>query len=350
MIQQYREINFREDTLAMIEACNAIIADMAQQGFNMNLRQLYYQLVQANVIANSIREYKRLSRIITEARYAGLVDWNDVVDQTRYVRQLQSWSSPADVVAATSGSFRLDKWSKEFGQDQRPLVMIEKDALVGVFLHTCERLDVPLLSCRGYTSASEMYNVAQRLVRVVDDGQTPVVFHFGDHDPSGQDMSRDILDRIEEFMRAEVGMGLEFNRVALNMKQVDIFKLPPQPAKEKDSRYKTYVAKYGKKSWELDALNAATLGKLIEKSVKSVRNEEAWTEACEEEARQRIVLDNLVKHWTGVDQALAKPPKRGAWKLVWKRAPKPKKKAKRAKKSRKAATKRKAMAKARKVK
>ena len=52
--------------------------------------------------------------------------------------------------------------------------------------------------------------------------QKVLILHFGDHDPSGIDMSRDIEDRLEMFMG-----GTVFNRLALNMDQVEEYGPPP---------------------------------------------------------------------------------------------------------------------------
>ena len=112
------------------------------------------------------------------------------MDRTRELRTLSHWDDPSSIVEACSKQFNLDLWDK---QPFRPEVWIEKDALVGVFERVCRELDVPLFSCRGYTSQSEMWVAGQRMLQYKRNKQTPVIFHFGDHDPSGKDMSRDIV-------------------------------------------------------------------------------------------------------------------------------------------------------------
>src|SRR5215467_12262940 len=96
--------------------------------------------------------------------------------------------------AAALGSFAVDKWAE---QPRRVEVWIEKDTFVGVFEPVCEELDVPLFSCRGYTSQSEVWGAAQRLERYLMAGQEVVILHFGDHDPSRLDMTRDIRERLQ---------------------------------------------------------------------------------------------------------------------------------------------------------
>ena len=70
----YVERAFRADTLDIIEQANAICEQYAAMGFELTLRQLYYQFVSKALIENSDRSYKRLGSIVNDARLAGLID------------------------------------------------------------------------------------------------------------------------------------------------------------------------------------------------------------------------------------------------------------------------------------
>ncbi len=249
---------FTSASRANIQLAREIIAEYVQSGFDLTLRQLYYQFVARDLIPNTQRSYKRLGRLINDARLAGEIDWEHLVDRTRALQSLSNWETPADIIRSAACSFHVNLWE---GQDFRPEVWIEKDALVGVIEPICNSLDVPFFSCRGYTSQSEMWRASQRLRRYSSEGQTPVVIHLGDHDPSGIDMSRDIKDRLQLF-----GSDLEFIRVALNRDQIDLYSPPPNPTKVTDSRASAYMAEHGDESWELDALDPAEMETLIEKN------------------------------------------------------------------------------------
>jgi len=145
----YRAKKFSGDRMDKINKANAIIVEYRNQGFELTLRQLYYQFVSRDFIANNMREYKNLGDIINDARLAGLVDWDAIVDRTRDLKSMAHWTSPADIVEACARQFRVDKW---IGQPRRVEVWIEKDALVGVIEGICNELDVAYFSCRGYTS------------------------------------------------------------------------------------------------------------------------------------------------------------------------------------------------------
>lgn len=294
---KYKEFKFNPATLKLINTCNAIIAEYVAQGFRLTLRQLYYQLVSRDIIPNKQTEYKRVGAVVNDARLAGLIDWSAIEDRTRNLESLSHWAEPADIVKACAQQFHIDMWAD---QEFRLEVWIEKDALVGVIEGVCREFDVPFFSCRGYTSQSEMWAGAMRMLehkrirngKRVEHNQTPVIFYLGDHDPSGKDMTRDIVDRMELFMG-----GLRLERLALNMDQVKKYKPPPNPAKFTDSRCAGYVAEFGKSSWELDALEPSVLDGLIRAAITGLLDKKKWAEKEKQRAEGRRVLGVIAENW-----------------------------------------------------
>lgn len=292
----YIERTFSAGSHALIDKANAIITEYQAQGFDLTLRQLYYQFVARGFIANKQTEYKRLGSVINDARLAGLIDWNAIEDRTRNLRAVSHWDTPADIIASAAASFRVDKWAK---QDVRPEVWIEKDALTGVIEGVCRELDVPYFSCRGYTSQSEMWSAAMRFRAYAIAGQDSHIFHFGDHDPSGMDMSRDIEDRIRLFLGSRSGQ-FEFTRLALLNDQIEQYDPPPNPAKLTDSRAEGYIREYGDESWELDALEPSVIADLIRDAIEPLKDQEVWNETVDEEESDRKRLELASENWPDV--------------------------------------------------
>lgn len=288
----YQDKRFSADSLLVIQQANAIIREYQAQGFTLTLRQLYYQFVARDMLPNTMRSYKRLGSIVNDARMAGQVDWDSIEDRTRNLEAPTWWNGPSDIVQACAQQFNVDRWAN---QEHRPEVWIEKEALVGVIADACEELRVPYFACRGYVSQSEQWRAGRRHRRHLDRGQYPVVFHLGDHDPSGIDMTRDNRDRLFTFAED----GVEVERLALNMDQVDEHQPPPNPAKVTDSRFESYVAQYGGESWELDALEPRMLVQLVKDAVLERRDEDAWEESgrLEQQGRERLqdVADELAE-------------------------------------------------------
>jgi len=298
----YVEKTFSPAHQVVIEKANGIIEDYANQGFDLTLRQLYYQFVAADLIPNQEREYKRLGGIVNDARLAGLIDWDAISDRTRSLRSNSHWESPADIVETCARQFQIDKWED---QEKRVEVWIEKDALVGILEATCEPMDVPYFSCRGYSSQSEMWRGAMRLVEHIKAGQGVVVLHLGDHDPSGVDMSRDIEDRLRLFIAHHVGWeraldGFLFTRIALTMDQIEEYEPPPNPAKVTDSRFEAYQELHGDESWELDSMSPTTLSALIRSKVMEHRDEDLWNEAEGKQKAHREELTAVASGWDRV--------------------------------------------------
>lgn len=295
----YKPKRFGLDSQEAIRQANEILATYEAQGFDLTLRQLYYQFVARALIPNNDRSYKRLGSIVNDARLAGLIDWNSITDRTRFVRQETYWDDPAEIIRASAGGYQIDKWSDQTWYVE---VWVEKDALVGVIQRACNPLETAYLSCRGYVSQSEMWRAARRFGRRIRTGQNVVVFHLGDHDPSGIDMSRDIRERVRDFV---FGDGLddeafELKRLALNMDQIEQYDPPPNPAKLTDARARNYITTHGNDSWELDALEPAVITDLITDAVMGVRDQEAWAVWEQRQEEERSILQACTDRWEDV--------------------------------------------------
>lgn len=287
---RYTARKFNAKSLAIIAAANQIIAEYQAQGFDLTLRQLYYQFVARDLIENSQRSYKRLGSVVSNARLAGLINWQAIVDRTRVLRALPHWSSPASILRSAAHGYRRDLWED---QPHRIEVWIEKDALLGVFQTVCEELDVPFFSCRGYTSQSAIWRAGQRLQNHLFQDQKPVILHFGDHDPSGMDMTRDNRSRVSLFAEDYI----EVRRLALNQDQITKYDPPPNPTKLTDSRARAYIAQFGDDSWELDAMQPVVLAALVRKEVLSLRDEELWEIALVQQEEEREELLAMADKW-----------------------------------------------------
>src|SRR5438874_2417534 len=131
---EYVERKFALESRQIIRQADAICAAYQAQGYDLTLRQLFYQFVSRDLLSNTERSYKRLGSIVNDARLAGLLDWHYIVDRTRNLRTLAHWNDPAEIVSAIAEQYREDRWAQ---QGTRVEVWIEKDALVGVLESAC---------------------------------------------------------------------------------------------------------------------------------------------------------------------------------------------------------------------
>ena len=282
MKEFYVETNFRRESLLLIDKIDRIMREYIADGFVLTVRQLYYQLVARAIIPNTERSYKNTVRLVNEARLAGLLDWDAIEDRTRGFSRRASWTSGKAILESSAHHFHMDMWK---GQPARVFCIVEKEALAGVLEPVCNRYDIPLLSARGYPSASVLREFAKS--QLLNPGQRIIILHLGDHDPSGIDMTRDLTERLTLLARRR---SFELLRVALTMDQIEDQNPPPNPAKTTDSRFADYEALYGDESWELDALQPRYLSRLVEEHVAEVIDESLWMarEGEINEIRKRI--------------------------------------------------------------
>lgn len=326
---KYEDWKPGQEAIRDVQRAVAICTDYQAQGYNLTLRQLYYQFVARGFIPNTQRSYKRLGDVVNKARMAGLMDWSFIEDRTRNLQTIGHWNSPSAIIRGAARSYAEDKWAD---QPTRVEVWVEKEALAGVVEVVADRNDVAYFSCRGYVSQSEQWGAAQRIGAYIEGGQNVVILHLGDHDPSGIDMTRDIEDRITSFLAqdfinrhpeafedgpvkvstilrkmaehcgsADRGEpAFTVNRIALNMDQVEEYNPPPNPAKITDSRFEGYERVYGDESWELDALDPAVLDALIEDHVLELRDDEAWGASLSIETTHQELLALTSTRWAEV--------------------------------------------------
>jgi len=279
---------FQGKSMAVIHKADEIIEEYAAMGYELTLRQLYYQFVARDLLPNTDKSYDQLGKIVSDARLAGLLDWNAIKDRTRHVRNLSHWDGPAEIIDAAIQSYRRDHWE---GQGTYVEVWVEKDALIDVIEQAAEGEDIACFSCRGYVSQTAMWEAACRFIRNSRSKEDSVLLHFGDHDPSGIDMTRDIQDRLDIF-----GANVEVKRIALTMDQVEQYNPPPNPAKLTDSRCVDYMNNYGEESWELDALEPPVLAALIEEHVAPYRDMDIWNAVLERENVEREALGEAAEN------------------------------------------------------
>ncbi len=284
----YKNINFQAKSLELIQLVNRVIQEYDAQGFELTLRQVYYQVVARGHIPNNERSYKNLGNLINDGRLAGLIDWFSIVDRTRYLRGNSHWSKPQDVIYSAAYSYMLNRWKN---QPNYVEVWVEKDALVEIVGQICRKLDVPYFSCRGYTSQSEMWVAAQRFIKQ-HHKENRIIIHLGDHDPSGIDMTRDIQERLEIF-NADVFV----KRIALTMEQVDEFNPPPNPTKLSDARAGNYISEFGHECWELDALEPQVITNLIRNEVTNLMDVNLLHEIEEKESNDKNDLEKICDYY-----------------------------------------------------
>lgn len=259
-------------------------------GSSMTLRQLYYRFVALDLLENKQSQYQYLGEAIKEARISGFIDWGLIEDRTRstdagdwrYVEPETRFKRSFEYFKRTPSRHNYPRWE---GQDDYIEVWVEKEALAGVFSDVCEDLKVVSFPNRGYTSITLLKQAANRFKS--KQHKNCKILYFGDFDPSGQDIERNIKEKLNKTFDVQVAV----ERVALTKGQIDKFELPPQPAKSTDARYEQFIQEHGNMAVELDALPPEELKSLIRESVEDHFDQEHYEENIipkQEEERDQI--------------------------------------------------------------
>jgi hypothetical protein len=236
MKEHFREKRFQKKSKELLFQVADILDEYKQRKISVTLRQVYYRLVAKGFIQNKDKEYRKLSGLLTDARYCGMIDWDAIEDRVRVPHKHSEFEDVLHLVKVAQNSYRLDRW-----EDQEYYIELftEKDAISSVLKPIADKWHVYLNVNRGYTSATAM------------------------HDPSGLDMIRDISQRLIEFKAV-----VDVKPIALTLEQVQKYNPPPNPAKISDSRSKWYITNFGKTSWEVDALPPDVMIDLVNDSIK----------------------------------------------------------------------------------
>jgi hypothetical protein len=105
---------------------------------------------------------------------------------------------------------------------------------------------------------------------------------------------RDLPERLAEYG----GDHVVVKRIALTRAHHD---LPSFPAsdKKKDPRYKWFVANFGTRCWELDALDPNDLRRLVGKAIRAEIDRSAWARCAVVEKAERNSLRHVLDRWKG---------------------------------------------------
>lgn len=248
----------------------------------MTVRQVFYQLVGHGAIAKTESEYKQtVVRLLTKMRREGAIPFGWITDNTRWQRKPVSHSSLESALVRTAEAYRRSLWDT---QSVYVEIWLEKDALAGVLYQETEKWDVPLMTTRGYSSVSFLYDAAETIDAI---GKPAYIYYFGDYDPSGMDITRAVEKGLREFAPdAEI----HFQRVAVTPRQIDEWALPTRPTKKKDSRAKKFIGE----SVELDAVPSSTLRTLVEMCIEQHVDRDALKVLRIAEESERGVLGQLL--------------------------------------------------------
>jgi hypothetical protein len=244
----------RRTKLQTAELC-AKLRRIVEENRPATCRQIFYRAVSEGIIPKTEAAYKNIViRLLARMRLNGTLPFDWIADNTRWMRKPTTFSSLASALHHTQAAYRRCVWDN---QDCYVEVWLEKDALSGVLYQVTRKWDVPLMVTRGYASLSYLHSAAEAIQA---EGKPSYIYYFGDHDPSGVDIPRNVEARLREFApKADI----TFVRVAVNVEQIKQLNLQTRPTKKTDSRGKNFEGE----SVEVDAIPPEKLREMVERCI-----------------------------------------------------------------------------------
>lgn len=260
----------------------------------LTLRQIYYRLVAKQIISNTRQSYKTLGQFLVRARENGDIPYERMEDRNRdTIGGDSGYDSPEDAdkyikgkiysLKSSSSGFSLSRWKD---QNYHVELWIEKDALRRVLSDVAGMYNVKTCICRGYPSFSFLMDAVKRFSKT----KPNIVLYFGDFDPTGLDIVRDLEERLLKYS----GKKVVVKRVALTKDQIKNFNLPYAPTKKTDARTKKFVKEYGNMAVELDALEPDVLKDIAKKEILNYIDAKKWNTRAKKEQEARLYIQKKV--------------------------------------------------------
>ncbi len=278
-------------SLELIEAAYRILSEIEPA----SVRAVCYRLFTEGRIPDMSKgSTNGVGAQLTWVREQGVIPWEWIVDGTREIEQPTTWDNPGQLLRACARQYRQDWWKQ---QGVQLLLCSEKSTVEGTVKPVTDQYGVGFLSLHGYSSATSAHDVAKLSIY---SSRPLVVLYIGDWDPSGMHMSeRDLPGRLDRY-----GGFAEVERIALTADDVADPGLPSFSAesKRKDPRFGWYVSEYGRRCWELDALNPNILRARVEATIREYIDWEAWERCAKVEEAERASLLEVAGAWKGAQR------------------------------------------------
>ncbi len=286
----------------MLKAIAAILEEL-EDYLPVDLRRIHYLLAQKyrplkhaskpdSHYGNDPLSYDNLVKLMVRARIEGDISIDSICDGTRPIHLWETHRHPGPFI-----QFSLDNLFKGYWRDlmqSQPNhieIFCEKNTADPILRRVASRYTIPMSTGRGFTSLPPRRDIADRFEQ--SGKKTLVLLIVSDHDPDGEV----IAESFARSLRDDFGIDdIHPVKVAVTYEQVKEYGLLDSPilkAKDKSPNYDSYVAKYGESIWEIEALPADELERVMEVAVESVIDRDALASEIEAERKDAMKLNAI---------------------------------------------------------
>lgn len=242
------------------------------------VRGIMYAVVSAGWLPDTgEKSYNRIQRLLKALRTKNVVPYKWIVDNIRHTIKPSSWTGLKDFVETVQDAYRLNFWAS---LPTCVEIIVEKDTVAGRIEPVTREYDVALRPLRGYSSTSFAWGIAEQWRRI---NKPITVYYIGDHDPSGRDIERSVIESLTELS----GKSFAWKRLAVEPEHFDRFGIIPLAPKVKDRRYTKFVRDFGERCAEVEAVPADALRDMVREAIESHIPAEQWARLTIIEAAER---------------------------------------------------------------
>lgn len=269
-------------TAAQVGQLDSQIFEVLRQDHPQSVRHVFYRMTDPRLpepVEKSDRGYRHVQERCVALRRSGAIPYTWIADMSRQGYFVSTFSGAGDFVERMAGLYRSDLWADA---DYRCEVWAESRSIASVLLKDCRELAVSLFPCGGFSSLSFVHEAAE-LHNNLDDWRPLQIFYIGDYDPAGV-----LIDRsLEQEMRRHLSDDIELNfeRIGINLEQIEEFNLPTKPRKESDARSQhiTFTV-------EAEAMPAGIMRRILREKVEALLPDNALAIAKVAEQSERSHL------------------------------------------------------------
>ncbi len=293
----------------LFEAAYAVLHDLHEADLlPVSVRHVHYKLLRSAPRTSSGKrghpygrhkdDCAKLSKLLTDARSAGLVPEGWITDETRPREILPAQTFPDFVRTEIDNLFGRYFSDIHRCQPRHVEIVVEKNTVFRLLADKVgHKLRLPIQAGRGYCSYPVTADIAERF-RESGKAELAIVY-VSDLDPEGVNMP----EAFQKYFEVDHGITPTTIRAAVTPKHVqDLDLLPDADAKVSSSRYGAFTAAYGHDCYELDSMPADALVEAVKSTCMDVLDADVLNEAFEAErvadvtlAQYRAAIVNFVQ-------------------------------------------------------
>lgn len=272
-------------TADQVDQLDKQIIDVLSEDHPQSVRHVFYRMTDPRLpepVEKSDRGYRHVQERCVVLRRSRAIPYEWIADMSRHGYYVDTFSGAGNFVERMAGLYRADLWADSC---YRCEIWAESRSIASVLLKDCTELAVNLFPCGGFSSLSFVHQAAMQH-NGLHDWRPLVVFYIGDYDPAGV-----LIDHsLERELRLHLSDDIEmtFERIGINLDQIEEFDLPTKPRKESDTRSQQVAF-----TVEAEAMPAKILRGILREKVEALLPENALSVAKVAEQSERAHLRKM---------------------------------------------------------